>query len=372
MAKNKRQAYGISLEAAHQGTGLSWGTGRAVSRVPRVKGGGTRRTGQATQVNQARGGRMYTPNRTWRKWHRRVNQNQRRYAVVSAIAATAVPALVMARGHNIESVPEIPLVVSDDVQNFTKTKEAVKQLCKVGAYNDVEKSKNSKKLRRGKGKMRNRRNVQRRGPLVVYGEDNGIVKAFRNLPGVELCQVERLNLLQLAPGAHLGRFVVWTASAFAALDKLYAPGNKKGFVMPSASMNNPNLAAIINSDSVQAALRPKKTGNNLYTRKKNPLKNLQAMIKLNPYSKTSRRIELLKSNKAARKATAKEIRARKAAGKAFFREVSSHEDWREENRLAAIQKEQDRLAEADDDNLKWGDLSSDSVSSEEEDEPVAA
>ena len=37
----------------------------------------------------------------------------RSYAVVSAIAASALPALVMARGHKIEAVPEVPLVVSD-------------------------------------------------------------------------------------------------------------------------------------------------------------------------------------------------------------------------------------------------------------------
>ena len=32
----------------------------------------------------------------------------------------------------------------------------------------------SKNLRRGKGKMRNRRYVQRKGPLVVYANDSGI------------------------------------------------------------------------------------------------------------------------------------------------------------------------------------------------------
>merc|ERR1712187_918196 len=49
------------------------------------------------------------------------------------------------------------------------------------------------------------------------GEDNGITRAFRNLPGVELCHVSRLNLLQLAPGSHLGRFIVWSEGAFNAL-----------------------------------------------------------------------------------------------------------------------------------------------------------
>ncbi len=70
--------------------------------------------------------------------------------------------------------------------------------------------KDSKKIRAGKGKMRNRRYVQRRGPLVIYDKSEGIHRAFRNLPGVETACVDRLNLLTLAPGGHIGRFCVWT------------------------------------------------------------------------------------------------------------------------------------------------------------------
>lgn len=43
----------------------------------------------------------------------------------------------------------------------------------------------------------------------------------RNLPGVEVSSVERLNLLQLAPGGHMGRFVIFTKSAFDSLDKIF-------------------------------------------------------------------------------------------------------------------------------------------------------
>jgi hypothetical protein len=50
----------------------------------------------------------------------------------------------------------------------------VELLKKVGALADVEKAAASKNLRRGKGKMRNRRYVQRKGPLVIYGSDSGI------------------------------------------------------------------------------------------------------------------------------------------------------------------------------------------------------
>lgn len=169
---------------------------------------------------------MFAPTKTWRKWHVKVNQNQRRFATVSALAASALPSLVLARGHRIEQIEEVPLVISSEAESFKKTKEAVTLLKGLHAYQDVVKVSNSRKLRAGKGKMRNRRHRQRRGPLVVYNEDNGIVKAFRNLPGVEIVNVRRLNLLQLAPGGHLGRFVIWTEGAFRLLDEVFGTFDK--------------------------------------------------------------------------------------------------------------------------------------------------
>lgn len=86
------------LCVGHQTSAESWGTGRAVARIPRVRGGGTHRSGQGAFGNMCRGGRMFAPTRTWRKWHVKTNRNQRRFALVSALAATAVPSLVMSKG----------------------------------------------------------------------------------------------------------------------------------------------------------------------------------------------------------------------------------------------------------------------------------
>jgi large subunit ribosomal protein L4e len=169
---------------------------------------------------------MFAPTKTWRRWHVKINQNQRRFATVSALAASALPSLVLARGHRIEEIEEVPLVIAGGAESVTKTKEAVALLKSLKAYRDVTKVSNSRKLRAGKGKMRNRRHRQRRGPLVVYNEDKGIVKAFRNLPGVEVVSVHRLNLLQLAPGGHIGRFVIWTEGAFGALDEVFGTFDK--------------------------------------------------------------------------------------------------------------------------------------------------
>merc|ERR1711985_121794 len=184
MNKNKRQAYAVNKDAGMQTAAESWGTGRAVARIPPVPGGGTHRAGQGAFGNMCRGGRMFNPTKTWRKWHRKINVNQRRYAVCSALAASALPSLVMARGHRISEVAECPVVVDASVESITKTAKAVSVLDSLGAMEDVEKCKASRQVRSGKGKMRNRCYVQRRGPLVVYSEDNGIKKAFRNISGV--------------------------------------------------------------------------------------------------------------------------------------------------------------------------------------------
>uniref|UniRef100_M4BK82 Large ribosomal subunit protein uL4 n=1 Tax=Hyaloperonospora arabidopsidis (strain Emoy2) TaxID=559515 RepID=M4BK82_HYAAE len=332
MAKNRRQAYGVSREAGHQHSAESWGTGRAVSRIPRIQGGGNQSSGQAAFGNMCRGGRMFAPTRIWRKWHRKINVNQRRFAVASALAASAVPALVMARGHRIEKVPEVPLVLDDSVETIQKTTQALKVLAKIGADVEVEKVKASKKITTGRGKSRNRRYTMRRGPLIVFANANGAEKAFRNIPGIELVHVDRLNLLQLAPGGHLGRFIIWTKSAFQKLDGLYGTYSKKSTVktdyqLPRHLMNNANLGRLINSDEIQSVVRAGTYTKHRRFQKKNPLKNLGAMVKLNPYTLVARRAELraeaMRAEKKAvagqkRKNTCKTDPKRKTQSRALF------------------------------------------------------
>jgi large subunit ribosomal protein L4e len=197
-------------------------------------------------------------------------------------------------------VPEVPLVVDSAVFGaaaIAKTSAAVGLLTAVGAGADVAKVKKSKKLRAGKGKLRGRRHRQRRGPLVVYNPEvdgKELVKGFRNIAGVETCPVTALNLLQLAPGGHLGRFIVWTSAAFKALDTIYGTTTtpselKKDFLLPSNIVSQSDLTRLINSSETQSVVRAAK-GTALTRRagvqKKNPLKNKQVMLRLNPYAAT--------------------------------------------------------------------------------------
>jgi large subunit ribosomal protein L4e len=335
LQKNRRQPYAAAKWAGHQSSAESWGTGRAVARIPRVSGGGTHRAGQGAFGNMCRGGRMFSPNKTYRRWHRKVNKNQRRYALVSSLAATASTALVFARGHRIDQISEVPLVVSDEtIVNLHKTKAAVAALKALKAYADVEKVIDSKKIRAGKGKLRNRRYVQRRGPLIIYNEKAPLLRAFRNIPGVQLCSVNRLNLLKLAPGGHLGRFVIWTTSAFNRLNELYGTYTKGstlkvGYRLPRVSITNSDLGRLMNSQEIQSHLRPRKAHPRRPVHKKNPLKNLGFLIKLNPYAKTQRRRTILDSLNARKKK--KTHRIQKAAGLAKKKSVPANKPKQKAN-----------------------------------------
>lgn len=298
MRRNKRQAYAVSEEAGHQTSAESWGTGRAVARIPRVRGGGTHRSGQGAFGNMCRGGRMFAPTKPWRRWHRKINVNQRRYALVSAIAASGVPALVQSKGHVIDGVSEFPLVVTDEVQKLAKTKQAVIFLRRMKIWADVQKVYKSQRFRAGRGKMRNRRRIQRRGPLIVYSKDEGLRKAFRNIPGIDTMSVDKMNLLKLAPGGHVGRFVIWTESAFKRLNDLFGSWKvsstlKKGYNLPQPKMANTDLSRLLRSEEIRKVLKaPNKTVFR-HRRRLNPLVNKRALVKLNPYAEVVKRRAIL-------------------------------------------------------------------------------
>jgi len=344
MNKNKRQAVAVKDQAGYDTAAASWGTGRAVARIPRVPGGGTHRSGQGAFGNMCRGGGMFNPTKTWRRWHRKTNVTQKRHALAAAIAATGVPALVMARGHQIDEVPELPLVVSDAAQKIEKTKEAVSMLSGLGCDADLDKVKDSKKIRAGRGKARNRRYVMRKGPLIVHNltkeeesEGSSIAKSFRNIPGVDVSHVDRLNLLQLAPGGAFGRFVIYTEGAVKRLAQLYGTYKggsalKKGYTLPRSMMTNTDITRIINSNEVQSVLTAKKEPKKALRQRKNPLKNQSVLGRLCPWALTTKKLARKAHVKGSKmqQIVAKKVKANRAASKswgkkskAFYKQLQS-------------------------------------------------
>ncbi|XP_037539462.1 60S ribosomal protein L4-A-like [Nematolebias whitei] len=77
-------------------------------------------------------------------------------------------------------------------------------------------------------------------------------------------------------------------------------------------MTNTDLSRILKSEEVQRALRAPIKKINRRVLKKNPLKNLKIMLKLNPYAKTARRHAILQHNPTIK---AKMLKPKKRHGK---------------------------------------------------------
>ena len=208
------QPQGRDPMAGKHTTAESRGTGFGIARVPRLKGSSRAAFGVSIV-----GGHAAFPPRSEKVIVKRINKKEKRFAIRSGIAATAVKELVEKRGHKFMS-EHLPIVVSNEIQSLKKTKDVEALFIAIGVQDDVERA-DRRKVRAGKGKMRGRKHKKGKGPLIVVAEDNGIGYAARNLPGVEISSVAGLNAELLAPGAHPGRLVIWTESAFSQIDEVW-------------------------------------------------------------------------------------------------------------------------------------------------------
>jgi large subunit ribosomal protein L4e len=217
---SRRQAQGRDPMAGKRTSAETRGTGLGISRVPRVKGGG----GRAAFAPSTVGGRQPHPPRSEKKIVKRLPKKEARLALLSAIAATASKDVIASRGHRIEDVPDFPLIVTDSIEELTKTSEVEAALTNLGVLSDLYRVKTSRKIRAGKGKRRGRKTKQATGPLIVVVEKSALFDAASNIPGVTLAKVKDLNTEMLAPGTHPGRLTLWTNGAIEQLGSLYGGG----------------------------------------------------------------------------------------------------------------------------------------------------
>ena len=219
---SKLQPQGRDPMAGKKTSAESRGTGLGIARLPRVKGGG----GRAALAPSTVGGRQPHPPRSEKKIVKRIPKKEARLALLSAIAATASKENVASRGHAIEDIPQLPLIVTGSIEELTKTKEVEEALTNLGIISDIYRVKASRKIRAGKGKRRGRKMKQAVGPLIVVAENRGLFNAASNLPGVDVATVNNLNAEMLAPGTHPGRLTLWTNGAIEQLDELCGGGKE--------------------------------------------------------------------------------------------------------------------------------------------------
>ena len=204
LQSTRRQPHGTYPYAGSESSAVGWGSGRGVSHVPRIKTGS-----RAAKVPQAKGGREAHPPVVQKVLLIRMNKKEKAKAFRSALAASASEEIVRSRGHLFTG--QIPVVFEDSFGELGRTSEVISALTAAGLYQDIERSKSSRKVRAGRGKMRGRRYKQRKSLLIVTAEKP--LRAARNLAGVDVVTLEQLNTELLAPGTHPGRLTVYTESA---------------------------------------------------------------------------------------------------------------------------------------------------------------
>ena len=210
-AANKRQPYGPSKGAGMRHSVSTWGKGRGVARVQRIAAGR-----MATESPNNVSGRRAHPPVPERNWSMKINQKERALARKSAIAATGCADCVKARGHQFDDNVSFPIVVADAVQDIKTTAEVSAFLQKIGLGYDLDRAKDGRKIRAGRGTMRNRKYRTPVSVLIVVSErEVPVFESASNLPGVQIEEVSSLSAAILAPGGDAGRLTVYTESAFA-------------------------------------------------------------------------------------------------------------------------------------------------------------
>ena len=186
-------------------------TGHGAARVARIRGGGPRR-GQAAAVAMTRGGRQAHPPTSEKVVYKKLNKQEKRLALCSAIAATASKELVSTRGHVIDGISSFPIVVSDDVEKISKAKEIAKVFDALKLSADIERLE-KRKARSGRSVIRGRKTKIGKSILFVTKDAKNLQKACGSFSGVDVTTVNDLSVLDLAPGSSLIRLTVYTKSA---------------------------------------------------------------------------------------------------------------------------------------------------------------
>lgn len=191
LQSTRRQPHGSYPFAGICSSAVGWGSGRGASHVPRLKNGS-----RAAKVPQAKGGREAHPPVTAKILIKEINTKEKQKAFRSAVAASIRADLISSRGHTFDG--NVPLIFEDKFETLGRTQDVISALTNIGVYSDIERAKDSRKVRAGKGKLRGRRYKQRKSLLIVTSGPE--FRAARNLAGVDVVTVDQLNVEHLAPG----------------------------------------------------------------------------------------------------------------------------------------------------------------------------
>jgi len=216
------QPKGTNPRAGMETTAETPEKGSGQTRVRRIKGRRYQAAGRGAWAPFTYGGRRAHPSKSEEDRGEGINKKEKNLATRSAISATKDMETVSSRGHNVDGIESLPLVVDDDFEGLKKTREVKEVMEELGVWEDVKRVKEGRKIRAGKGKSRGRPYKKKVGPLLVVSEDKGIFRASRNIPGVDVVLPDQVNTEILAPGGVPGRLTIWTESAMEEIGRRFS------------------------------------------------------------------------------------------------------------------------------------------------------
>jgi large subunit ribosomal protein L4e len=247
---NRRQAYGAFEDAGDRH--VSWVSkrrrdwrgcyGHGISRVPRkvLNHRGTQFFWVGAQAPGTRGGRKAHPPKSWKVWDWKLNTKEKRKAIRSAMSATMQKDIVQNRGHILPA--SYPFIIDNSFEGIEKTKSLISALNKLGFEKELERASHPKN-RAGKGNMRGRTTKQKKSLLIVVQDAKKISKAAKNVAGVDIVSVRKLNVELLAPGSHYGRATLYSNSAIDELKKGLFTKNYSGERLQERKESNEQVAS---------------------------------------------------------------------------------------------------------------------------------
>jgi len=194
-------------------------TGQGRSRIAKMRGGGGGRQGEAGGVASVRGGRQAHPPNVKKAIYKKLNNKEYKLALSSAISATKLKEIIVARGHKIGNIENFPIIVSDEIETIEHTKDIVKILNSLNLMEDVNRLK-SRKPRTGKSALRGRGKKIGKSILFVVSKSEKLAKACGAIPGIDVKMASQLSVLDLAPGADPIRLTVYSKSALEDIAKI--------------------------------------------------------------------------------------------------------------------------------------------------------
>lgn len=200
---------GMQTSAAYHGAMNSWRSGRHMGVAIRPRqhlASGVQ--GQVRRIPSAVKGKRAHPHLAEKKIEEHINKREYQKALSSAVSAT---------GRVKYENTKMPIVVANDIESISKTKDILKVFSSIKLASKISDDKKSK-LKKGLRRSSIRRHYKK-SLLLVLGNDSRAIRAAQNIAGVDACGVSMITANLLAPGGVPGRMTVWSEHAIKSIEE---------------------------------------------------------------------------------------------------------------------------------------------------------